>query len=143
MKRTKGADSHEPAPVIHKSDSLDLILSYSVTPRFPDLWLPIGDFGGGRERPPYFASRIGTAGLRNLHSRGTPGRVAPVPLIPGGKAFGTTERGRLPPAFGNLTRSDHDTGHRFRASRPSGNRPGNQHGTGRNGAKGKPPRASA
>ena len=31
--------------------------------------VPIGEFGGGRERPPLFASRIGTAGQADVHLR--------------------------------------------------------------------------
>ena len=31
--------------------------------------VPIGEFGGGRERPPFFASRIGTAGQADVHWR--------------------------------------------------------------------------
>ena len=33
------------------------------------LAMPIGEFGGGRERPPLFASRIGTAGQADVHCR--------------------------------------------------------------------------
>ena len=54
--------------------------------------VPIGEFGGGRERPPYFGAQIGHGGVAQLtFARTPPGRVAPVPSIPGGKAFGSPE----------------------------------------------------
>ena len=34
-----------------------------------DSAVPIGEFGGGRERPPLFASRIGNAGQADVHLR--------------------------------------------------------------------------
>ena len=47
----------------------------------------LGEIGGGRERPPPFLlPGSGTAALRKSHLRNAAGGVAPVPLIPGGKA---------------------------------------------------------
>ena len=46
--------------------------SLTCCPRFSygspsGLAVPIGEFGGGRERPPLFASRIGNAGQADVH----------------------------------------------------------------------------
>lgn len=43
------------------------------------LSVPLGEFGSGRERPPFFLPVAGTAALRNLHLRNTPwgGRSRP------------------------------------------------------------------
>ena len=55
------------------------------------LVVPIGEIGGGRERPPFFASWIGTAGQADGHWRTLAwGGGAPVPSIPGGKARNDT-----------------------------------------------------
>ena len=35
--------------------------------------VPIGEIGGGRERPPLFASRIGNAGQADVHCRAIAG----------------------------------------------------------------------
>ena len=63
--------------------SLFLSMSYG---HIPGSVVPIGEIGGGRERPPCFASRIGTATGAVFTCAASPGRVAPVPIIPSGKA---------------------------------------------------------
>ena len=56
------------------------------------LAIPIWEFGGGRERPPFLPP--GSAQRGRLMCTGVPshGGVSPVTLIPGGKAFGSPER---------------------------------------------------
>ena len=66
----------------HFSLSLCPLYGYGST---PGLAVPIGDFGNGRERPPFFASRIGTVGWRTLQSRGTPWEGRSRPKNPCGK----------------------------------------------------------
>ena len=52
----------------------------------PGSALPIGEIGSGRERPPCFASRIGTVVWRNFHLRDTPWEGRSRPKYPCGKA---------------------------------------------------------
>ena len=59
----------------------------------PGLAVPIGDFGGGRERPPFFASRIGTAGWADVHWRATPWEGRSRPKYPCGKAQTMAHKG--------------------------------------------------
>ena len=82
----KGGDLHHGSLPTYTSDFPDpLFPSYSYIHVSGPRWL-IGDCGGGRERPPFFASRIGLAGWRNLHSRGTPWEGRSRPKNPCGKA---------------------------------------------------------
>ena len=59
----------------------------------PGLAVPIGDFGGGRERPPLFASRIGTAGQADVHWRALTWEGRSRPKNPCGKARRKTASG--------------------------------------------------
>ena len=56
---------------------------------------PYGENGGGRERPPLFAARCGRGGAAQLTLAQHPlGGVAPVSMIPGGKATNNTRGGQ-------------------------------------------------
>ena len=44
----------------------------------PGSAVPLGEIGGGRERPPLFLPGAGAGVLRNSHLRNTPRGVAPV-----------------------------------------------------------------
>ena len=100
---TNQVDSRKAVQSINKDAFPDLFSIHAVTDIFSGPRCRLGESGGGRERPPCFASRIGTAGGA-VFIRAVPlGRVAPVPSIPGGKAFGSPERVGLPPTFGDST----------------------------------------
>ena len=60
---TRGVDSQEAVPVIHKPVSPNLLSSQSVTAILPATGWPLGEIGGGRERPPLFAARCGHGGV--------------------------------------------------------------------------------
>ncbi len=84
---TKGVDSQKAVPVTHKSVSPDPLAFHSVAAIFPATGWPHGENGGGRERPPLFAARCGRGGVAQFTSAPHPlGGVAPVQIIPGGKA---------------------------------------------------------
>ena len=60
---TKGVDSQKAVLVIHKTAFPDLFAFQSVAAPFPATGWPHGENGGGRERPPLFAARIGRGGV--------------------------------------------------------------------------------
>ena len=92
-------DVHE-----HFSLSRCPLYGYGSIPGFAVL---IGDFGGGRERPPFFASRIGTAGWADVHWRATPWEGRSRPNAPCGKAKGSSpERAPYHGPFRRLRSND-------------------------------------
>ena len=82
---------------LHTRFPRSLFPSYGYNDISGRRWL-IGHFEGGRERPPFFASRIGTAGFRNLHSRGgvllRAHRVGGRSLVRRGRRRGAKQRQR-------------------------------------------------
>ena len=76
---TKGVDSQKAVPATHKDTFPDLFASQSVTTLFPASPCPIGEIGGGRERPPFLLPGAGAGALRNSHLHNTPwgGRSRP------------------------------------------------------------------
>ena len=79
--------------MIHNYVAPDLITPLVVTAISPAHPWPIGDFGGGRERPPFFASRIGTAGWADVHWCATPWEGRSRPKYPCGKAQTVAHKG--------------------------------------------------
>ena len=51
----------------------DLVSFQSVTAPLPATGWPLGEIGGGRERPPFLLPGAGAGVLRNSHLRNTPG----------------------------------------------------------------------
>ena len=66
--------------------SLYLTVPSTVTALLPVPAVPIGESGSGRERPPVFASRIGTAGQADVHWRALAWEGRSRPIDPCGKA---------------------------------------------------------
>ncbi len=79
----------------YTSDFPDLFADQAVTATFRASPRPHGEIGGGRERPPLFAARCGRGGAAQLTFAPHPlGGVAPVQIIPGGKAKNDTRDGQ-------------------------------------------------
>ena len=66
VKRTCGVDSQKAVPEIHKPAFPDLFAYQAVAAVFSGPTCRSGESRSGWERPPYFASRIGTAGQADV-----------------------------------------------------------------------------